>query len=95
VAAAAAAASTPATPASPASSATSAAESVAPEAKVRDLPPPRSVDPPRGDEALDLGATVLPVLARAYWKQALGAVLGLLVLRRLLGRLSGRQQGRG
>jgi uncharacterized protein len=40
-------------------------------------------------DALDLGATVLPVLARAYWKQGLGAGLGLLlvllVLRRLLG----------
>jgi uncharacterized protein len=27
------------------------------------------------DDALDLGATVLPVLARAYWKQAVGAVV--------------------
>jgi carbon monoxide dehydrogenase subunit G len=26
-------------------------------------------------DALDLGATVLPVLARAYWKQAVGAVV--------------------
>ncbi len=38
------------------------------------------------DGALDLGATVLPVLARTYWKQALGAILVLLVLRRLLRR---------
>jgi carbon monoxide dehydrogenase subunit G len=37
-------------------------------------------------EALDLGATVLPVLAKAYWKQAAGAAVVLLVLRRLLGR---------
>ena len=47
---------------------------------------PRSVNKPGNDEALDLGATVLPVLARAYWKQALGVVLVLIVLRRLLRR---------
>ena len=38
------------------------------------------------DDALDLGATVLPILVKTYWKQALGAVLILLVVRRLLGR---------
>jgi carbon monoxide dehydrogenase subunit G len=38
------------------------------------------------DDALDLGATVLPVLAKAYWKQALGVLLGLWVLRSLIGR---------
>lgn len=40
------------------------------------LPPPA-----HHDEAIDLGATVLPVLAKAYWKQALGgvAVLGLII----------------
>jgi carbon monoxide dehydrogenase subunit G len=38
------------------------------------------------DDALDLGATVLPVLARAYWKQALGVLLVLWVLRSILGR---------
>ena len=37
-------------------------------------------------DALDLGATVLPVLARAYCKQALGVLLVLWVLRSLLGR---------
>ncbi len=50
-------------------------------------PPPRPPAPqpaPAEPEALDLGATVLPVLARTYWKQALGAFLVLLVLRRLL-----------
>ena len=45
-------------------------------------PPP----PPPRDDALDLGATVLPVLAKTYWRQALTAVLVLLVLRRLLRR---------
>ncbi len=38
---------------------------------------PRS-QPDEGD-SLDLGATVLPVLARAYWKQG-AAVLGILAL---------------
>ena len=38
------------------------------------------------DDVLDLGATVLPALARTYWKQAVGLVLVLLVLRRLLRR---------
>ncbi len=52
----------------------------------RRIPPPREVAPPSNDEALDLGATVLPVIAKAYWKQALGVVLALLVLRRLLSR---------
>ena len=37
-------------------------------------------------EAIDLGATVLPVLLKTYWKQIAGAVLVLLVLRRLLRR---------
>jgi uncharacterized protein len=38
------------------------------------------------DDALDLGATVLPVLAKMYWKQALGVLLVLVVLKRLLSR---------
>jgi carbon monoxide dehydrogenase subunit G len=33
-------------------------------------PPDRAASPPR-DDALDLGATVLPVLAKSYWRQAL------------------------
>ncbi len=43
-------------------------------------PHPREADD--GGDALDLGATVLPVLARAYWKQALGVLVVLLILRR-------------
>jgi uncharacterized protein len=35
--------------------------------------------------ALDLGATVLPVLVKAYWKPVAGVLLALLVLRKLLG----------
>ncbi len=37
-------------------------------------------------EALDLGAAVLPVLAKAYWKQALGALAVILVIWRLVAR---------
>jgi hypothetical protein len=37
-------------------------------------PPPMTPAPPR-QEALDLGATVLPVLARTYWKHALVLLL--------------------
>ena len=42
--------------------------------------------PPGHDEALDLGATVLPVLAKAYWKQGLATVFVLVLLARLLRR---------
>jgi hypothetical protein len=45
-----------------------------------------SASPSRDNEALDLGATVLPVLARTYWKQALGLIVVLVVLRRLFRR---------
>jgi uncharacterized protein len=46
---------------------------------------PRAVPPP-DDDALDLGATVLPILAKTYWKQALGGLLVLLVIWRILRR---------
>ena len=44
---------------------------------MRELPPrgPDTHGEPENDDALDLGATVLPVLAKAYWKQALGVLL--------------------
>jgi carbon monoxide dehydrogenase subunit G len=38
------------------------------------------------DDALDLGATVLPILVKTYWRQLLGALVVLLLLRRLLRR---------
>ena len=42
-------------------------------------PPPRQ---PQGDDALDLGATVLPVLVKSYWKQAaVGLVVVLALVR--------------
>jgi len=40
-----------------------------------------------GDDALDLGATVLPVMAKMYWKQALAALAGVAVLKVLIKRL--------
>jgi uncharacterized protein len=36
--------------------------------------PRRTPEAPAKDEAIDLGATVLPVLVRTYWKQGLGAL---------------------
>jgi len=56
-------------------------------ARIHDLRaerPPPEVNPPGNDEALDLGATVLPVIAKAYWKQAVGVLLVLVLLRRLV-----------
>jgi carbon monoxide dehydrogenase subunit G len=49
-------------------------------------PPPRGPSPEEGGDALDLGATVVPVLVRGYWRQGLVAVAVLLLLRRLLRR---------
>jgi len=59
-------------PAAPAAAAEPARKPVAPPP----MPPARRREP----EALDLGSAVLPVLAKTYWKQALGvlAVLALL-----------------
>ena len=64
-------------PPSPASSASSTA---APASSPRQHPPPRP-EPARDDAALDLGATVVPILARAYWKKALAgiAVIGFII----------------
>ena len=63
-------------------------EPVAPEATP--APAPRAVGtpppPPPADDALDLGATVLPVVARMYGKQILAGLLVLVVLRWLWGR---------
>ena len=43
---------------------------------------------PASDDALDLGATVLPILLKSYLKQIAVAVVVLLILRRLLRRRS-------
>ncbi len=46
--------------------------------------PPRGVPPV--DDSLDLGATVLPIVLKSYWKQAVAGLLALLALRRLFRR---------
>ena len=50
--------------------------------------PPRAGSAPAKDDAIDLGATVLPVLARTYWRQALGALLVLAFLIRAIRKRS-------
>ncbi|MCD4526453.1 SRPBCC family protein [Nocardioides sp. cx-173] len=59
-------------------------------------PPEPTARPPRPqpadqehDDALDLGATVVPILLKTYWRQALGGAVVLVLLRRLLRRLRG------
>jgi len=49
-------------------------------------PPAPPKPPPQEPEALDLGSAVLPVLAKSYWRQALAALVVLVLLRRLLRR---------
>ena len=61
-----------------------AAAVAAPAAAPIPPPRPRTLPPPPPQEALDLGGAVLPVLARTYWKQALGVVVVLALVRRLL-----------
>jgi carbon monoxide dehydrogenase subunit G len=77
---------------SSAASASAAADSATKTAKARqESAPPGPVSaapPPRqdNDDALDLGATVLPVLAKSYWREGLIAVLVVLLLWRVLRR---------
>lgn len=47
-------------------------------------PRPAPAAPRQEAEALDLGATVVPILLKTYWRQLAAAVLVVLVLRRLL-----------
>jgi len=58
---------------------TPAVEAPAPAEAPAAPPPIRVAEQPASDDAIDLGATVLPVLAKSYWKQALAglAVLAL------------------
>jgi carbon monoxide dehydrogenase subunit G len=70
------------------------AAEAAPAAPVEAVTPPTPVAPaapppaatPRSDEALDLGRTVLPVLARTYWKQAVAALVVVAVVIWLIAR---------
>jgi uncharacterized protein len=57
-----------------------------PPPNVHAAPTQPSPQPPPSNDALDLGATVLPVLVKSYGKQALAVVGVLLVLWRLLRR---------
>jgi uncharacterized protein len=86
----------PAAPAAPADEPTAADATAAAAASAPAAPPsaPAASTPPttppttagegsstrRSDDALDLGRTVLPVLARAYWKQALVALVVIVVV---------------
>jgi len=59
-----------------------AASGAAPPPPARDTVPPASDagTPKQDSDALDLGATVLPVLVKTYWKQALVLILLLVVV---------------
>jgi carbon monoxide dehydrogenase subunit G len=59
--------------------------SVPPVARPRATTPPPTTPPP-GEDALDLGATVLPVLLKSYWKQAVLALVAVLVVVRWIKR---------
>ena len=93
-AAAAAPAAAPASDSAPAeTTATAETSEPAPAAEAPPSPAPRTMPPPApqataDDDALDLGATVLPILAKTYWKQALGALLVLAFVIRALRRRS-------
>nr|WP_300049716.1 SRPBCC family protein [uncultured Nocardioides sp.] len=63
-----------------------AAGSAAQPPPVPPAPPAPPKPPLREPEALDLGSAVLPVLAKSYWRQALAALVVLVLLRRLLRR---------
>lgn len=83
-----------AAPAAPAPEAAPAAAPAPPgaEAPRVEVPPPREA--PAQPEALDLGTTVLPVVAKAYWRQAAVGALVLFVLWRLLRRRKRRRRAR-
>ena len=73
-------------PAAPAESAPSDPAAAPSDPAPAPLPPP--APQPATDDALDLGATVLPVLAKTYWRQALGALLVLAFLIRAMRKRS-------
>ncbi|PKH43680.1 Carbon monoxide dehydrogenase subunit G [Nocardioides alpinus] len=82
-------------PAAPVAAAAGVTESAAPSSTtpLSATPPPRPTPPkpppaPQPVEALDLGSAVLPIILKSYWKQALAALVGLAILRRLVQRRS-------
>ena len=74
--------------ASSAGSSSGAAPTPEPAARPTPAAAPRASVPAKSeDDSLDLGAAVLPVLAKAYWKQAVAAVAGLALVAGLLKRV--------
>lgn len=55
-------------------------EAEVPPPPAADPVPPRPSAPNPEPEALDLGATVIPMLAKAYWKQAAAALAAVVVV---------------
>jgi uncharacterized protein len=73
----------PAPPADREEAVTSEADAAAASASPTGRPAAPQEDRPasrRPDDALDLGATVLPVLAKSYWKQALAVLVVVLLI---------------
>ncbi len=66
-------------PASAEAAAPAAPATPAKPAAPRAAPPPHR-EPTKDADALDLGATVIPILAKAYWKQAVAGLAVLAVL---------------
>src|SRR5690242_293654 len=70
---------TPVADAAAAATAMAAAPAVSPAVTAPPAPRPAARPAPRPvpdqDDALDLGAAVLPVLARGYWRQGVGALV--------------------
>ena len=71
--------------------AAAAAESVVPDTAVAAEPEPEQIrqvrrEPTPTGDALDLGGAVLPVLARTYWRQAVGVAAVLAILAWLVSR---------
>jgi carbon monoxide dehydrogenase subunit G len=73
---------TPAQPASPASTGAAAGSASAASAPRASAPRAEATQ----DDALDLGATVVPILAKTYWKQGLAALVVLLFVIRMIRR---------
>lgn len=75
----------PAAPPAPAPEVPAAEAPAAPP--VAEVPArPTAPQPPHAAEALDLGATVLPILLKTYWRQLAAGLLVVVVLWRLLRR---------
>jgi len=62
-------------------------EEPAPDQDAARAAAPQPPPPPAEPEALDLGAALGPVLVRTYWRQAVGALVVLLLLRWLVRRI--------